>query len=535
MKEIDVSRLRRDYSKEPLHKGVNQCDRAEIPSREDLEYLYIELNMKLIDIAKYFGYTNQGIPYKWTKLYGIKKNKEAIEANKRRTWLERYGVDNPMKSLVVKEKGYQTYLAKTNGEYRCSGENPKTHEKGMLAYKARSGYLTSFQNPEIHTIAIEKSKSEDSKVQRAQTYFERTGYMHPSQNPEVVGKISEANKLHREELANREKLLSFIKLQELKTIKGLSDKLGIGETTLNRYINEYGLQQVVNYSISNLEFEIKQCLPMTFKKDRTVLKPLEIDLYDMNSKIGIEVNGNYFHGDLEKKDKYYHQSKSLDALNKGSFIYHIFEYEWDDEHKRKIIISQLDNLLGRNSNKIYARKCKIVEVKPKDKNKFINENHLQPNDNSKVALGLEYEGELVSVMTFATNWVYGAEWELRRFCSKVGMNVVGGASKLFGYFVKQYKPKSIISYSDISKTKGGMYSMLGFKEIGITRPDYVWCDSQQYILKRNCRKSKLQKQGIDIKDKTESQIMREEGFYKIYDCGMKRWMWKSQGENNGGK
>ena len=53
------------------------------------------------------------------------------------------------------------------------------------------------------------------------------------------------------------------------------------------------------------------------------------------------------------------------------------------------------------------------------------------------------------------------EYELIRYCSS--KKVVGGAEKLFNYFIKTYNPKSIISYCDWSKFNGNVYSKLGFK------------------------------------------------------------------------
>mgnify|MGYP007037140579 CR=1 FL=1 len=52
------------------------------------------------------------------------------------------------------------------------------------------------------------------------------------------------------------------------------------------------------------------------------------------------------------------------------------------------------------------------------------------------------------------------EYELIRYCSS--KNIVGGAEKLFNYFIKTYNPKSIISYCDWSKFNGDVYLKLGF-------------------------------------------------------------------------
>lgn len=42
------------------------------------------------------------------------------------------------------------------------------------------------------------------------------------------------------------------------------------------------------------------------------------------------------------------------------------------------------------------------------------------------------------------------KYELLRFCNFVNLNIVGGASKLLNRFIKDYSPKEIVSYCDLS-------------------------------------------------------------------------------------
>jgi len=56
-----------------------------------------------------------------------------------------------------------------------------------------------------------------------------------------------------------------------------------------------------------------------------------------------------------------------------------------------------------------------------------------------------------------------------RFCNKLNYSVVGGASKLFKHFIKNNKPKNIISYSDNRYFDGSLYEKLGFIKEGILR------------------------------------------------------------------
>jgi hypothetical protein len=60
---------------------------------------------------------------------------------------------------------------------------------------------------------------------------------------------------------------------------------------------------------------------------------------------------------------------------------------------------------------------------------------------SNLKLGLYYEGELVSLMTFdhleGEIKCLSTEWNINRFCNKLDYNVIGGASKLFKYFLEK--------------------------------------------------------------------------------------------------
>ncbi len=148
---------------------------------------------------------------------------------------------------------------------------------------------------------------------------------------------------------------------------------------------------------------------------------------------------------------------------------------------------------------------------------FLNNNHIQGKDGSKIKLGLYYEDELVSLMTF--NKVEGRkvmsenEWNLSRFCNKIDTNVIGGASKLLKYFIKEYDPKRIVSYPDKDWSNGILYYNLNFNLVYETKPDYKYIINGKRIHKSRYRKSKLNT------ELTESQHMKKSHIFKIWDCG----------------
>lgn len=269
--------------------------------------------------------------------------------------------------------------------------------------------------------------------------------------------------------------------------------------------------------------------------DRNIISPKELDIVIPNKNLAIEYNGVYWHNELFV-DKDYHLKKFLNCKSKGVDLIQVFQDEW--ENKRDIVLSLIKNRLGLNKNNIiYARKCEIRVVNNKDHNKFLNNNHVQGKVGASVKLGLYYNNELVSLMTFGklrkslgSSHIDG-EWELIRFCNKLNHNVVGGASKLFKYFVKNYEPTKILSFSDNRFFNGEMYKLLGFNYDGYSKPSYFYVINGVRHHRYNFRKDVLVRDGFD-KNKTEHQIMLDRGIYRVYDCGNKRWSWVDQTKKN---
>ena len=252
----------------------------------------------------------------------------------------------------------------------------------------------------------------------------------------------------------------------------------------------------------------------------------EIDVYLPDLKIGFEFNGLRWHSELFL-DKNYHINKTKLCLKNGIRLVHIFEDDYYD--KFEIIKSIISNILNK-SKKIYARNTIIKKIKNNNEVKtFLNENHLQGFVNTNINYGLYQNDELISLMTFSkTRKVLNkngkeGEYELVRFCNKIGTSVIGGASKLFKRFLEDFKPKTIVSYCDISWANGNLYEKLGFKKFSLTKPNYFYVVNNKRENRIKYQKHKLVKQGYN-ENLTESQIMRELGHYRIYNCGNEKYI-----------
>lgn len=116
-------------------------------------------------------------------------------------------------------------------------------------------------------------------------------------------------------------------------------------------------------------------------------------------------------------------------------------------------------------------------------------------------------------------------YELLIFCSKLNTSITGGPSKLFNYFIKNYEIDEIISYADRSYFDGALYEKLGFILENKTDPNYYYIVNNIRKNRFGYRKDILVSEGFDEK-KTEDEIMRSRGIYKIYNAGNLKFIYK---------
>ena len=256
-----------------------------------------------------------------------------------------------------------------------------------------------------------------------------------------------------------------------------------------------------------------------------------LDNYRYDFKINntlIEINPWPFHNsswspiaEVQPKDKNYHLEKTKKAFENDYNCIHI--WDWDDIDKIIFLLS--------NKQVVFARKCKIREINRLEAKDFLNKYHLQGYARDKIRIGLFYENQLISLMTFGKpRYNKNYEWELIRYCSSKA--VIGGGKKLFNYFIKNYNPNSIISYCDISKFSGKIYNELGFKLVRNSQPAKHWYNINT---KQHITDNLLRQQGFDRllgeqygyfgKGSNNEELMLNNKFVEIYDCGQNVFEW----------
>ena len=291
------------------------------------------------------------------------------------------------------------------------------------------------------------------------------------------------------------------------------------ETDISEFIKTFSNEEIVNNT-------------------RNIIAPLELDIYIPSKKVAIEYNGLKWHSEEFNKDRNYHLVKLNKCNEQGIKLIQIFEDEWL-EHK-EIVLSKIKHLLKENVDlpKVFARKCVIKEIDKNMSKDFLEKNHIQGFSPSTVYIGGFYQNELISVMTFKkeNKEENNRNWELTRFATDINKHCIGIGGKIFSYFIQNYGPDYIKSFADRRWTldkDNNLYTKLGFKLDNILKPDYRYFCQKEYGFQRvhkfNFRKHTLLKRYPDsglTEDMTEYEMTQKLGFYRIWDCGLFKYVWE---------
>lgn len=494
---------------------------------------YINNNHTIQETADYFDVNITTITRKLKK-FNIRKSKELIEESKKMRNREKYGVDYPLQLEETTRKREQTNLEKYG--YKNQFQRPDIIEDIQDARSEKMDKIVSKTKDTWNKrYGGHPLSNKEVQLKAKQTNLKRYGVEYSSQNDDIkkrkkISRIkyfeenSEEYNLLRDKERFKQIVLSIP--YEERTSTSCAEKMGIHTTTFNKWFKLHNLKEEIsmNFQRSRQEQEITEYIKSfytgivinNYKLD------MELDIYLPELKLGIEFNGTYYH-DVEHKGKGYHQEKSFYFKEKGIFVYHIYEWEWEDDIKREIIKNSLRRMILNDNKVIYARKCELKEVGSSESSKFLNQYHIQGNVNATIRYGLYYEDTLVEIMTFSKAR-YTDGYEIIRLCSKSDINVVGGTERLFKHFIEQYNPSRIISYCNIDKFKGTIYEKVGMKLDKINPPNYKWvnCNDNDVKSRYQCQKHLIREDENDTR--TESEIMKSRGYIKVEDAGTYRFI-----------
>jgi hypothetical protein len=465
-------------------------------------------------------------------------SKECSLFKTEKTILSKYGKENLFQVDEIKQKSKETKLEK----YGDSNYNNRVLSSKTCLCKYGVNHI---------------SKLNSVKEKKGDTNIKKFGFKYPSQNPNILKKMSESNmkRFGVDNFAKTDHFKEILRSRWFERMKNKLEPFGIlSDISGDSYkikcvlcgedfeiltnLRNKRIRESVNICVkcNPKKQNIKQneifnfisiYYPNTISSDRNILKGKEIDIYIPELNLGFEFNGLYWHSEIYK-ERTYHLDKTRECLNSGISLFHIWEDNW--LYKQDIVKSMILNKIGKTPNKIFARKCEVKEINDNNLVRgFLDKNHIQGFVGSKIKIGLFFENDLVGLMTFGNlrkslgQKSQEGSYEMLRFCNKLNTNVIGGASKLFSHFIKNYDVKKVISYSDSSRSDGNLYQKLNFKLQHETDPNYYWIVDGIRRHRFNFRKDKLVREGSDP-NKTEIEIMNEKGFFRIFDCGSKNWI-----------
>lgn len=469
---------------------------------------------------------------------------KAVREKIKKTNIEKYGVENPMQNESIKLKVIKTNLEKYGVENVYQAEEIK--EKIKQSNLDRYGVEHNSQSPQVimnrkinnlkkygveHTLQVSEIRN---RIKR--TNINKYGTPYPLLNSEIKQKAK--NTLFQKygtsipkHVHITEKQMTLLNdynyMYDLYIIKGMTTReigslLDVSYTMVNNYLKHHEIPLSSNIKQSSFEREIIEFIrnneqSAIKENDRTIIKPLELDIVIPDKKLAIECNGDYWHSiGIERiSTPNYHQNKTNLVESRGYQLLHIREWEWNN--KQEIIKSIILSKLGKIKNKIYARKCKISLVDKNVAKEFYTNNHIQGYAYAKYHYGLYYQDELIFMCSFSKSSRIKGSTELIRMATKLNTQVIGGASKLIKHFIENNNIDELYSYANRDYSNGKVYESLGFEFIKNTGPSYEYYDGKNFI-----SRFKFQKHKHNIpKEITEKEYFLKQGYRIYYNSGNK--------------
>lgn len=481
-----------------------------------------------------------------------KNSSDERVVKQRNTVLERYGTDCilrnfPQNKTDEEKKRTKEKRRKINDVKKYGSDSLSSSEKRKMTMLKNHGVASVAELPEVRKKMMSTLKEKygdnpfcEMKKMAESTNIARYGVSNPLKNSEIREKARRSfvvNSFKRMLDRWKNDVIPMFSVEEYDNMHHVyrwkcvhcgnefESKIYTTEfSSVDRYMPRCLVCHPLMEGISGEEKEIADYVKSIYNGEvtencRNVISPYELDIYLPDKRLAIEFDGFYWHSDASGTDSGYHLLKTEQCELLGIHLVHIFENEW--LINQKIVKDRIRSILGIGQRRIFARKCSIQEISSFESEEFLDANHLHGSCHDAVRYGLYHDGELVSVMTFGKpRFNKNYDYELLRFASKIGCNVVGGAGKLLAEFRKSYRG-SIISYADRRYSMGNLYEKLGFVKSGISKPNYVWTKRGNALTRYQCQKHRLAKvlgDGFDA-TKTEVENMEHNGWIRVFDCG----------------
>lgn len=252
---------------------------------------------------------------------------KCVDKKRKATWLERYGVDNPMKNKAVLNKAEATLMK------RCGVAHPL--QSDVIKERTRKNNVAKFGVDNPMKVSSIRQKAEDTVMERygvtnamqsdivkeraRKTSLEHYGVEHPMQSEEVrslakatcMERYGVDNPMKNESVVDKVKATNVERYGVENVFASEAIKNKIRMTNLERYGVEYPAQNDAileamfnarTYSVSEQENAVYEMLVERFGEEDVLRQykseayPFHCDFYIKSRDLYIEFNGLWTHG-----------------------------------------------------------------------------------------------------------------------------------------------------------------------------------------------------------------------------------------------
>lgn len=477
-------------------------------------------NLERYGVASVFSSEQVQAAIRATNLerYGVEFAGQSQEARIRReaTNLERYGVANPFASAELMAKVRERNLEIYGVEYASQREDVK--ERIRATNLKRYGSEAAVQSEEV-------------KDRIRATNLQRYGFEWPFGSPEIIEKVNTTN-LERygvkRPLQNPE-IQARAAATMAKRIADGTIQMGQRVSKINRNFAErlrsrFDLEVELEVARDGHTFDL-------YLPERKLFLELNPTVsHNADRSFGCMVATHEIDCGHPATPRDYHQKRALYARDNGLKLLQI--YDWDIDPVERLLAGRLEAGFKRYS----ARKLDLRTIDRKTANRFLKGTHSQGAVRGQThCYGLYSGDELLAVATFGkSRFGSKAEHEFLRYAVARGTIIHGGAGRLFGRFLEDAQPRSVVSYVDFDHSTGPSFLVpLGFEETEPTAPALVWSKGNQRVTSTS-----LLMQGADrllgtsygSREKSgmnNAQIMAAEGWLRVHTSGNRVFLWES--------
>lgn len=424
-----------------------------------------------------------------------------IRSKIRGSCLKKYGVSNPMKSGKVKAKFKQTCIS------RYAVSNP-SKDKSVQQKKQR----TLLRNYGV-TTPLASAYIKDKFRRTCMRKFDASS---PLGNRDIHAKGMRAvlQKTYGELLKKADVVIPLFDINQFK---------GTNHTTLypwkcricgSMFTAAYNSCRIpvcrhchpVSKPQDELSDYIRDIYPGKIKiNDRTVISPMELDIYLPDLKLAFEFNGVKWHSHGHLKDSEYHLRKTMACRNKGIRLIHIWEHEW--MKSREFAISRVSSALLSPETDGELQASKIYRQSAIE---FAAKHSPWDIEDLDICYGIKDGGDINGILPVKR--VHKGAYRLGRY---VGVDISQkGFLALTDAFIRDFKPDMLLALQDLACQTDEYFKALGMRRMEFDVHPMPWQVKYSTGFARRLRC----KEALTVQANPPRL-----GVYTIYDCGYAVW------------